>query len=254
MSNLYFPFHALGFCCNPFRALTDDEWAQIALLPANVDAIMRNGFKHLQILGNPGYGKTTILLALAARFRTDGKRIEYEYLPEGQSYFTTDCNALAVFLLDEAQRLTPSERERLVSIATRTQLIIASHEDLTPLFASHQHALTSVQIENLDTDVLRAILSRRLDYFRLDDSRNVISREQSDREISILGTEISRRSTARNDNQIDFTPDAIAYLSNVFGGNLRAMEQFLYEIFQNLDSITLISKSFLIKDKTPRLE
>ena len=30
MTNRYFPFHALGLQCNPFRVLTNEEWAEIA--------------------------------------------------------------------------------------------------------------------------------------------------------------------------------------------------------------------------------
>jgi len=229
MSNRYFPFHALGFRCNPFRTLTDDEWAYIAVLPESIQALLQNGFAHLQILGEPGYGKTTILLALAAKFRAQGKRVEYEYLPEDQSQFKTDCVGLDVFVLDEVQRLVSSERERLIGIAHHTQLIIASHEDLTPLFASHSLGLASVQIENSDSGVLRTILSRRLDYFR-----------QVALKSDMRDSSLRKERSAQNDSQIDFSPDAIVYLSNMFRGNLRAMEQFLYEVFQRLDRAEII--------------
>lgn len=219
MPNRFFPFHALGFRCNPFRVLTDDEWAQIAVLPDSINLLFQKGFAHLQILGERGYGKTTILLALATKFRASGKNVEYEYIPEGQSHFKTNYDALDVFVLDEAQRLTSSERERLVRIANRTQLVFASHEDLAPLFASHHLALASVQIENSEEEHLRTILSRRLDYFRLNEERG-----------------------------IEFSLDAISYLSDTFGGNLRAMEQFLYEVFQCLDHVEIITAERLRKE------
>ena len=36
MRNPWFPFHSLGFRCNPFRVLTDEEWAEVAVLPEEV--------------------------------------------------------------------------------------------------------------------------------------------------------------------------------------------------------------------------
>jgi hypothetical protein len=33
---------------------------------------------------------------------------------------------------------------------------------------------------------------------------------------------------------VTFTPDAVAYLRDTFDGDLRAVEQFLYEVFQQL--------------------
>src|SRR5262245_45267305 len=45
----FFPFHAIGFQCNPFRALTDEEWAAVAVLPADLQEALARGFDHLQI-------------------------------------------------------------------------------------------------------------------------------------------------------------------------------------------------------------
>src|SRR5262249_26539331 len=113
--NSYFPFHALGFRSNPFRALTDEEWAEIVVLPpelaaAAAEAEARGG--HLQILGDRGRGKTSALLGLAAAQRQAGKRAAYEYLPEGRDSFRTALAGLDVFLLDEAQRLNGAEQRR----------------------------------------------------------------------------------------------------------------------------------------------
>src|SRR3990172_8894817 len=72
MINPYFPFHALGFRCNPFRAVTDDEWVDIAILPEPVAEIAAKGFVNLQVLGEKGYGITTTLLAQAAQFKREG--------------------------------------------------------------------------------------------------------------------------------------------------------------------------------------
>ncbi|MBI5303729.1 MAG: hypothetical protein HY868_16455 [Chloroflexi bacterium] len=206
MSNRYFPFHALGLQCNPFRALTDDEWADIAVLPDAFIATIERDNAHVQILGARGFGKTTMLLALAARFKRAGKRVAYEYRAEGQSRFTTDADSLDVFLLDEAQRLGSRERNRLLGAASHTRLVLGTHTDFTREFARHGLPLTALRLEPATAAHLAAILQTRLDYFARGESR-----------------------------AITFTPDAIQFLSQRFGGDLRALDHFLYDVFQRLE-------------------
>jgi hypothetical protein len=228
MTNPYFPFHALGFQCNPFRVLADDEWADIAVLPGAVESAVTAGFVHLQVLGALGRGKTTTLLGLAARFRREGNRVAYEYLPEGQSQFHTSLSGLEAFLLDETQRLNQSERDRLLSAAQTLpkvrnlreglQLVVSSHDDLAPLFAKRGLPLTTVHLEETAAlDHLGAVLERRLSYFALD----------------------------KNAPGVTLTPDAVRYLHETFGGNLRAMQYFLYEVFQRLKGKGAISADYL---------
>ena len=75
MPNPYFPFHALGYQGNPFRAVTDDEWVALAILPDSIETVVNH--PHLQILGDKGHGKTTTLLALAARFQKQNQVVAY---------------------------------------------------------------------------------------------------------------------------------------------------------------------------------
>src|SRR5712692_10403753 len=134
MRDPYFPFHALGFRSNPFRALTDEEWAAIVVLPEAILQAAASG-GHLQVLGEMGRGKTSTLLGLAEHFRHGGRFVEYEYLPIGQDMFKSPLAGLQVFLLDEVQRLRPDERRRLLAAARGgLRLILGSHDDLTPLF------------------------------------------------------------------------------------------------------------------------
>lgn len=234
MNNSYFPFHALGFRCNPFRVLTDDEWADIAVLPDAVASVVESGFAHLQVSGPLGHGKTTTLLGLAARFRRESQGVVYEYLPVGQSQFHTSLSGLDVFLLDETQRLNRSERDRLLSAAQALpkvrnlreglQLVLSSHDDLAPLFAKRGLPLTNVHLdEAASPDHLGLVLARRLSYFALD----------------------------RTAPGVILTPDAVRYLHETFGGNLRAMQYFLYEVFQRLKSKGAITADDL-KDGLPK--
>jgi hypothetical protein len=79
------------------------------MLPAAV-ANLTAPSGHLQVLGQMGRGKTTTLLGLGKRFRLQGLRADYEYLPAGRDAFTTPLASLDVFLLDEVQRLRLDER------------------------------------------------------------------------------------------------------------------------------------------------
>ena len=101
MTNPFFPFHALGFQCNPFRAVTDSEWVDLAILPDSIPA----DFVHLQLLGDQGHGKTTALLALTARF----SRSAYEHLEVDQDQFTTPLDWESLGELFLVGVLTPAE-------------------------------------------------------------------------------------------------------------------------------------------------
>jgi hypothetical protein len=204
----YFPFHALGFRSNPFRALTDEEWAAIVVLPEAVLQAAAGG-GHLQVLGEMGRGKTSTLLGLAEHFRHEGRVVTYEYLPIGKDTFKLALAGLQVFLLDEAQRLRPSERRRLLTAARGgLRLIVGSHEDLAPAFTGAGLSLSTVRLETTGRAHLEAILARRLDHFALGDRQP----------------------------RVTLDPSAAKYLEATFGNNLRAMERFLYEVFQHLEA------------------
>jgi chromosomal replication initiation ATPase DnaA len=208
-NNPYFPFHAIGFRCNPFRAVTDDEWVDIAVLPKPVAEIATKGFVNLQVLGEKGCGKTTTLLALAAQFKREGKRIAYEHIEEGRRQFTTEFGGLDVFLLDEAQRLSERERERLLAALSENgdglHAVIGSHDDLTPFFARRDLPLTTVRYDTTTLAHLSAAIQGRLAYFALD-----------------------------ADVPVTLSPEATRYLHETFGGDIRAVEMLLYEVFQRL--------------------
>jgi hypothetical protein len=203
----YFPFEALGYKCNPFRALTDEEWSQVALVPPAALAAAQAG--HLQILGARGYGKTTLLLGLGAHFRRAGVVAAYEYLAEGQTGFSTQLEGLELFLLDEAQRLSAHERRRLLAALGqaegRPRLILSTHADLASLFAAPRLPLATYRLEAASEDRLRAVLERRLAFFALPGKPGV-----------------------------SLEAGALRYLHDTFGGDLRAVEHYLYEAFQQL--------------------
>jgi len=207
MHNPYFPFHALGYQGNPFRAVTDAEWVELAILPESIEAVLKADEPYIQILGDKGHGKTTTLLALAARFYQDGWRTAYEHLEVGADHFTTDLVGLEldVFLLDETQRLTRGERHRLLTSGLG-HLVVAGHEDLTPLFAYFGLTLITVRFDTAPLFHVASVIARRLDYFALPGAVE----------------------------RVTISPEAIAYLHTTFGADLRRTEQVLYEVFESL--------------------
>jgi hypothetical protein len=60
----YFPFRAIGYACNPFRALSLDEEATLAVLSPAVIAAFQGSADHVQILGEKGRGKSATLHGL----------------------------------------------------------------------------------------------------------------------------------------------------------------------------------------------
>jgi chromosomal replication initiation ATPase DnaA len=222
--NTYFPFHALGLRCNPFRALTEEEWGDLALLPAELLAL--DPAAHVQILGERGHGKTSLLMGLAAHGRRRGKKLAYEYLAAGQNEFKTSLAGLDVFLLDEAQRLKGRERGRLLaeilSSDRAPRLILSSHADLAPWFARRHLNLASLRLTAAGVDHLRAVVERRLAYFALPGGPGVT-----------------------------LAPEAFNYLHRRFGGNLRAVEQLLYEACQQLTGPGEITAARLAELRLP---
>jgi hypothetical protein len=217
--NPYFPFHDLGFRANPFRALEDDEWAAVVVLPAAaVEAAEAGG--HIQVLGERGHGKTSTLLGLQAHLRRAGRATCYEYLPEWQEAFHSRLDGINVFLLDEAQRLNLAERARLLREAQAgRRLILGSHEDLTGLFAAAALPLATLRPEMSGHAELEAVLARRLAHFALTPEPPAVTHDAS----------------------------AVAYLAGRFGGDLRAVQWFLYEVFQSLTAPGVISAGDLRK-------
>lgn len=215
----FFFHHQLGYRSNPFGALTAVEWTAVAFIPPVVQQKLDNGLVHLQLLGPAGCGKTTTLLKLTEYFGGQGRRVVYEYLPEGQSHFETNLDGVDLFVLDEAQRLNRRERKRWLAEGTtvpRTAVsfIFSSHEDLTRLFGGRRPSagrspsgnlpLQSVHVGDAVTLAhYQSWIERRLAYFALPDVPRVT-----------LSTAV------------------IAHLYQTYGQEMREAEYFLYEIFQ----------------------
>lgn len=223
----YFPFVALGFRANPFRRLTDDESAAVAVLPDELVRAARSSSDHVQILGAQGRGKSTCLRALGTRFARNGLRTAYEYVAPGSNSLSGSLDGFDVFLLDEAQRLKARERARLLASASNRRrgfrLVVGAHDDMAPLFAGQRLPLATVRLDSISPARMQEVLTRRLALCALDDPP-----------------------------AITFSADAVRYLCDVFGSNLRVVECFLYEVFQSKPARGSLTSARLARFKDPR--
>jgi hypothetical protein len=209
----YFPLRAAGFWANPFRALSDREWAEVAVLSPCVRECWDRSSADLQILGSMGAGKTTTLLALKALAEDEGQRVAYAYLAEGRSDLPGDLPDVAtldLMLVDEAQRLSRRGWACVLGPLTgrpagAPRLVLASHRDQAPRLATAGRPCVTVDVDRMTPAEYRAVLDRRLAQARL-----------ADRPHATL------------------SDDAVAYLLAAFGTERRAAERLLYEVFQRL--------------------
>jgi hypothetical protein len=147
------PLWLAGFTGNPFRAVSEEEWEEIAILPEPVYKVLVTATDvPLQIMGEPGRGKSSALRAIVREARRRQKAVAYEYIPEGSDTFQTEVEDSIWFCLDEVQRLNPRERQRLLGVCRerRTRLFVASHEDLSPLFAQAGLRIDTLTLDRPD--------------------------------------------------------------------------------------------------------
>ena len=150
----------------------------------------------LQYIGRSGRGKSTHLQGLASAFA----EARYEYVPKGQHHFLTSSTDCDFLLLDEAQRLFPRELQRLFSAFPK--LVLGTHWSLS-LFSRRR--FQTKKIRGLSLQKLRLVVDKRIDWAR------------------------------RNAGPVPFLEDPeLLLLIDRYGDDLRSMESFLYDVFQNL--------------------
>lgn len=210
------PFRKLGLQRNPFGSLTTSEWAEIAVVPAPIEAVFEHD-THLLLLGKKGRGKSTTLHGLLLLLPLDCQ-IAYERIPVGANRFEQTVDHLDCFALDEAQRLAPWCWPPLLAAARRgTRLLIGSHWNYGPLLRLAGLNVKVFRLESLATQAhMRQMLERRLMAFSL----NKVP-------------------------QVWFDETALDWLWQRFGDNFRAQDDFLYEVFQRLEHLGPITAMML---------
>jgi hypothetical protein len=219
----YFPSWRLGYRCNPFRALTRDEWSDLALLPDGLPGQLEKLPALTQLLGEQGTGKTSALLAIQRELQRCGKPAIYEYLPPGSDHYTRTIRGNRIFLLDEAQRLSPRWLDKLLSGVDSSaeagpQLIISSHSDIAPSAIGRGIRTLSISLDGHPARFLRDLIERRLNYFTRPGLRGIRP-----------------------------TPDSIELIVDHCDSDLRMLEKILYEAYQTWEYARPIEREHVQK-------
>ena len=153
-TSLALPYAHLNLRWNPFGEPSREDRAELAVveLPdlAPGDA--------LQFLGESGRGKSTHLLALLARH----SGAFYEHVPEERDRLSGSPALDGVVLIDEAQRLRPRLRRRLLRSA-RT-IAWSSHGDIAA--DADPRRVRTIRVGGLTAERLGAIVERRVEWAR----------------------------------------------------------------------------------------
>lgn len=203
----FFPYHRIGYRSNPFRALTPEEWNEIAVLhPDIVEALKTSS--HILIMGHKGRGKTSALHAACRYLSSQGNNVVFEYIPERRHTFKTDLSIrYDIVCIDEVQRLTPAVLLRLINTAKRIglRLILSSHTNISLLFLLKKMPLISINLDQYnDLQRIKTVIERRLDFFALHDMERC---QLSDEEYNQLHAK--------------------------YATDIRAMEHHLYDLFKH---------------------
>jgi len=202
---LSLPYEHLNLRYNPFGEVDADRRASLAV--ADVAGIVRRlkrGRFAVQFLGDRGRGKTTHLLAIRASF----PQAPYVHIAEGQHIRTLPraANGKPVFI-DELQRLP--RRLRRTLMAGGSPLVLGTHRDFhRDLVRAGYEVQTVRPAQLLDTARLERIVRRRIEH--------------------------ARRSAGPVPT---VRPETIANLLRRYGSDVRAIEDEMYERFQQLQGI-----------------
>lgn len=188
-------FSHLNLRFNPFGEPSPPERAELA----SVETSDLSAGEIVQFIGDSGRGKTTHLLALAARHPA----AVYVKLEEGQDAWSREPPEGAPFLLDEAQRARP-ERLRALLRSGRT-VALGTHADLSGLAP---RAIRTVQVGGWGVSSLGPIVARRIEWAR------------------------------RGPGPVPIVSDtALAILVSKHGDDLRSLLSELYDVFQTLTEV-----------------
>jgi hypothetical protein len=193
------PYHRWNLTRNPFGEWTRAERAELAVVE-HLDVwieMMNNPRVAIEFVGDCGFGKTTHLLALMKTI----PNIQYVYYPPtGRRPALPRWRPL---LIDEAQRMGYFRRREM--LRGGGPIAIGSHISLSSNLRKSGFEVTTVNVElPMSPTQINCILNRRIQACRLN-----------------------------QDQPLPLVDEAQALqLSYRFGGNLRRIEDFLYEQFQ----------------------
>ena len=195
------PYVHLNLRRNPFGEFSQDESAALADVEIDpiVDRLVDRAFA-VQFVGEKGYGKTTHLLALGARF----PEAAYLHIAEGEhGQIPLGCP----LLIDEAQRLSRWQRRKV--FRSQVPLVLGTHHDFWKELTKAGRRVETIHVaQGTGRDRLHRLLGARIEWVRRHNGPV---------------PSISRATTSR--------------LITKFGPNIRGILHDLYGTFQELTQI-----------------
>lgn len=195
------PYAHLNLRHNPFGELSREELANLADVDVEsiVARLSEDSFA-VQFVGEKGYGKTTHLLAIRARFADAG----YVDIAEGE---TATLPGGHPTMIDEAQRLTWWQRFRL--FRSTVPLVLGTHRDFAVELRRAGRKVETIEVDQrTDEQRLGRLLNARVKHMR--------------REAGPVPT-VSMETATR--------------LRREFGADIRAMLHSMYVTFQDLSEV-----------------
>ena len=204
-------FLDLGLRWNPFRIADADEclgfYVPDPRLPfARAAEIARSPERFTQIIGDAGWGKSTLLNAVKRELSTAGIDYQHDYLsPQGPFVVEDPQPSIRHLLIDEAQRLSRRGRRsvgRWLQRGNDRRVIVTTHENLHKAFP--ERPLT-IELPAVHAERLLELFERRIQWAGGDPSL------------------------------FEFCGKTADWLIARCRGNLRSMELVLYEFFQHAE-------------------
>lgn len=201
ISDLGLPFAHLNLRLNPFGAVTPVESAKLAIVNIDlqqfISRLQKPGFA-IQFMGPSGRGKTTHLFVLYNHFSS----YPYTYIPPDAPI--PEIPDTPVQFIDEMQRIGRKRRKAI--LGRQASFVIGSHKSHRQEFIRAGLDYEVVRLQGLSVERLVTIIERRIEWARRDP-----------------------------DLPIPFVSMAsAANLIATFGDDLWAIENYLYDVFQEL--------------------
>ncbi len=192
------PYATLNLRFNPFGELDREQLIDTAMPRCDFDYLvehLREEHTAVQFMGPAGSGKSTHLLCLANRY----PEFTYVHLPEHEKRVVPVCEDL---MIDEAQRLGLRQRHRLWRGARR--MVLGTHVCLQKSLRASGFRVRTIQLDQAPTtEWLQQTINRKISAAR------------------------------RHAGDIPYIDRGQAVrLLHKFGNNVRALNHYLYERFQ----------------------
>lgn len=211
-------FEQLNLTRNPFGEPRASERADLAVVDVDtyVDRLEAGGC-YVEFTGRQGRGKTTRLHALRDRL-ADAVFVRVPEAP--QEARKTKLPGAPVVLVDDAQFLNARQRRTLFERAGA--VAAATHETLVPQAESAGFDVREVEIAGLDRSRLHKIVEKRIDWAR----RGLGPVPQ-------------------------LSESALDRLIELYGDDLRTIEDVLYSVFQTLENIEIVDADDIEQAEVP---